>query len=243
MSKIIELKNVNKWFDKFQALKDVNLEVNQQEKIVICGPSGSGKSTLIRCINRLEEHQDGQIIVDGKEISENTKDIEKIRAEVGMVFQQFNLFPHLSILDNCTLAPIWVKKLPKKQAEEIAMENLKRVQIADQAKKFPGQLSGGQQQRCALARALCMKPKIMLFDEPTSALDPEMIKEVLDAMVVLAKAGMTMIVVTHEMGFAKEVADNMIFMDEGRIVEKAKTKDFFNNPKSDRTKLFLSQIL
>tara|TARA_A100001015_G_scaffold234256_1_gene265704 strand:- start:1376 stop:2107 length:732 start_codon:yes stop_codon:yes gene_type:complete len=243
MSKIIQLKNVNKWFDKFQALKDVSLEVNQQEKIVICGPSGSGKSTLIRCINRLEEHQDGQIIVDEKEISENTKDIEKIRAEVGMVFQQFNLFPHLSILDNCTLAPIWVKKMPKKEAEDVAMENLKRVQIADQAKKFPGQLSGGQQQRCALARALCMKPKIMLFDEPTSALDPEMIKEVLDAMVDLAKAGMTMIVVTHEMGFAKEVADNMIFMDEGRIVEKAKTKDFFNNPKSDRTKLFLSQIL
>ena len=243
MSKIIELKNVNKWFDKFQALKDVNLEVNQQEKIVICGPSGSGKSTLIRCINRLEEHQEGQIIVDGKEISENTKDIEKIRAEVGMVFQQFNLFPHLSILDNCTLAPIWVKKMPKKQAEELAMENLKRVQIDDQAKKFPGQLSGGQQQRCALARALCMKPKIMLFDEPTSALDPEMIKEVLDAMVDLAKAGMTMIVVTHEMGFAKEVADCMIFMDEGKIVEKAKTKDFFANPKSDRTKLFLSQIL
>ena len=241
--KIIELKNVNKWFDKFQALKDVNLEVNQQEKIVICGPSGSGKSTLIRCINRLEEHQDGQIVVDGKEISENTRDIEKIRAEVGMVFQQFNLFPHLSILDNCTLAPIWVKKMPKKQAEEVAMKNLERVQIADQAKKFPGQLSGGQQQRCALARALCMEPKIMLFDEPTSALDPEMIKEVLDAMVDLAKAGMTMIVVTHEMGFAKEVADNMIFMDEGKIVEKAKTKDFFNNPKSERTKLFLSQIL
>jgi len=243
MSKIIELKNVNKWFDKFQALKDVNLEVNQQEKIVICGPSGSGKSTLIRCINRLEEHQEGQIIVDGKEMSENTKDIEKIRAEVGMVFQQFNLFPHLSILDNCTLAPIWVKKMPKKQAEELAMENLKRVQIDDQAKKFPGQLSGGQQQRCALARALCMNPKIMLFDEPTSALDPEMIKEVLDSMVDLAKAGMTMIVVTHEMGFAKEVADYMIFMDEGKIVEKAKTKDFFANPKSDRTKLFLSQIL
>ena len=243
MSKIIELKNVNKWFDKFQALKDVNLEVNTQEKIVICGPSGSGKSTLIRCINRLEEHQEGQIIVDGKEISENTKDIEKIRAEVGMVFQQFNLFPHLSILDNCTLAPIWVKKMPKKQAEEIAMRNLERVQIADQAKKFPGQLSGGQQQRSALARALCMEPKIMLFDEPTSALDPEMIKEVLDSMVDLAKAGMTMIVVTHEMGFAKEVADNMIFMDEGRIVEKAKTKEFFDNPKSDRTKLFLSQIL
>ena len=243
MSKIIQLKNVNKGFANFQALKDVNLEVTQQEKIVICGPSGSGKSTLIRCINRLEEHQEGEIIVDGKEISENTKDIEKIRANVGMVFQQFNLFPHLSILDNCTLAPIWVKKMPKKQAEEVAMENLKRVQISDQAKKFPGQLSGGQQQRCALARALCMKPKIMLFDEPTSALDPEMIKEVLDAMVDLAKAGMTMIVVTHEMGFAKEVADNMIFMDEGRIVEKAKTNDFFNNPKSDRTKLFLSQIL
>ncbi len=243
MSKIIELKNVNKWFDKFQALKDINLEVNQQEKIVICGPSGSGKSTLIRCINRLEEHQDGEIIVDGKEISENTKDLEKIRAEVGMVFQQFNLFPHLSILDNCTLAPIWVKKMPKKDAEALAMKNLERVQIADQAKKFPGQLSGGQQQRSALARALCMEPKIMLFDEPTSALDPEMIKEVLDAMVDLAKAGMTMIVVTHEMGFAKEVADNMIFMDEGKIVEKAKTKEFFENPKSERTKLFLSQIL
>jgi general L-amino acid transport system ATP-binding protein len=243
MNKIIELKNVSKWFDKFQALKDVNLEVNQQEKIVICGPSGSGKSTLIRCINRLEEHQEGQITVDGKEMSENTKDIEKIRAEVGMVFQQFNLFPHLSILDNCTLAPIWVKKMPKKQAEELAMENLKRVQIDDQAKKFPGQLSGGQQQRCALARALCMKPKIMLFDEPTSALDPEMIKEVLDAMVSLAKAGMTMIVVTHEMGFAKEVADEVIFMDEGFIVEKAATKEFFANPKNDRTKLFLSQIL
>ena len=241
--KIIELKNVNKWFDKFQALKEVNLEVNQQEKIVICGPSGSGKSTLIRCINRLEEHQEGEIIVDGKEISENTKDIEKIRAEVGMVFQQFNLFPHLSILDNCTLAPIWVKKMPKKQAEELAMNNLKRVQIADQAKKFPGQLSGGQQQRSALARALCMEPKIMLFDEPTSALDPEMIKEVLDSMVDLAKAGMTMIVVTHEMGFAKEVADCMIFMDEGKIIEKASTKDFFANPKNDRTKLFLSQIL
>ena len=243
MSKIIELKNVNKWFDKFQALKDVSLEVNEREKIVICGPSGSGKSTLIRCINRLEEHQEGTIIVDGNEISEDTKNIENIRAEVGMVFQQFNLFPHLSILDNCTLAPIWVQKFPKKKAEEIAMKNLERVQIADQAHKFPGQLSGGQQQRSALARALCMEPKIMLFDEPTSALDPEMIKEVLDAMVDLAKAGMTMIVVTHEMGFAKEVADNMIFMDEGKIVEKATTKDFFENPKSDRTKLFLSQIL
>ena len=243
MSNIIELKNVNKWFDKFQVLKDINLTVNQKEKIVVCGPSGSGKSTLIRCINRLEEHQEGNIVVDGNEISENTKDIEKIRAEVGMVFQQFNLFPHLSILDNCTLAPIWVKKIPKKQAEEIAMSNLKRVQIDDQALKFPGQLSGGQQQRAAIARALCMEPKIMLFDEPTSALDPEMIKEVLDVMVDLAKGGMTMIVVTHEMGFAKEVADNMIFMDEGKIVEKAKTKEFFDNPKSDRTKLFLSQIL
>ena len=243
MTRIIELKNVNKWFDKFQALKDVNLEVNQQEKIVICGPSGSGKSTLIRCINRLEEHQEGQIIVDGKEISDNTKDIEKIRAEVGMVFQQFNLFPHLSILDNCTLAPIWVKKMPKKEAQELALDQLKKVQIDDQANKFPGQLSGGQQQRCAIARALCMQPKIMLFDEPTSALDPEMIKEVLDVMVDLAKQGMTMIVVTHEMGFAKEVADSMIFMDEGRIVEKAGTKEFFANPKSDRTKLFLSQIL
>ena len=243
MSKIIELKNVNKWFDKFQALKDVSLEVNEQEKIVICGPSGSGKSTLIRCINRLEEHQEGVITVDGKELSDDTKNIEKIRAEVGMVFQQFNLFPHLSVLDNCTLAPIWVRKFTKKKAEEFAMSNLKRVQIDDQALKFPGQLSGGQQQRAALARALCMEPKIMLFDEPTSALDPEMIKEVLDAMVDLAKGGMTMIVVTHEMGFAKEVADNMIFMDEGRIIEKAKTKDFFNNPKSDRTKLFLSQIL
>ena len=240
---IIELKGVNKWFGDFQVLKNVDLTVGLKQKIVVCGPSGSGKSTLIRCINRLEEHQEGQIIVDTNELNENTKNIEQIRAEVGMVFQQFNLFPHLSILDNCTLAPIWVKKMPKKQAEEIAMENLTRVQIADQAKKFPGQLSGGQQQRCALARALCMKPKIMLFDEPTSALDPEMIKEVLDAMVDLAKAGMTMIVVTHEMGFAKEVADNMIFMDEGKIVEKAKTKDFFNNPKSDRTKLFLSQIL
>ena len=240
---IIQLKDVNKWFGEFQVLKDISLLVNQKEKIVICGPSGSGKSTLIRCINRLEEHQEGLIVVDGNEISDSTKNIEKIRAEVGMVFQQFNLFPHLSILDNCTLAPIWVKKMPKKQAEELAMENLTRVQITDQANKFPGQLSGGQQQRAAIARALCMEPKIMLFDEPTSALDPEMIKEVLDVMVDLAKGGMTMIVVTHEMGFAKEVADNMIFMDEGRIVEKAKTKEFFDNPKSERTKLFLSQIL
>ena len=240
---IIKINNMNKWFGDFQVLKDINLEVQQKQKIVVCGPSGSGKSTLIRCINRLEEHQKGSIIVDGTELSEVTKNIEQIRAEVGMVFQQFNLFPHLSILDNCTLAPIWVKKLPKKQAEEIAMENLTRVQIADQARKFPGQLSGGQQQRAAIARALCMEPKIMLFDEPTSALDPEMIKEVLDAMVNLAKGGMTMIVVTHEMGFAKEVADEVIFMDEGMIVEKAPTKEFFANPKSDRTKLFLSQIL
>ena len=240
---IIQIKDVNKWFGDFQVLSGINLEVMPKEKIVVCGPSGSGKSTLIRCINRLEEHQEGEIIVDGKEISENTKDLEKIRAEVGMVFQQFNLFPHLSILDNCTLAPIWVKKLPKKEAEELALKHLERVQILDQAQKYPGQLSGGQQQRCAIARALCMEPKIMLFDEPTSALDPEMIKEVLDVMVNLAKQGMTMIVVTHEMGFAKEVADQMIFMDEGMIVEKADTKEFFANPKSDRTKLFLSQIL
>ena len=241
--KIIEMKSVNKWFGDFQVLKDVNLDVKQTQKIVVCGPSGSGKSTLIRCINRLEEHQKGTIIVDGTELTENTKNIESIRAEVGMVFQQFNLFPHLSILDNCTLAPIWVKKMPKKDAVELAMKQLEQVQIVDQANKYPGQLSGGQQQRCALARALCMEPKIMLFDEPTSALDPEMIKEVLDAMVNLAKAGMTMIVVTHEMGFAKEVADEVIFMDEGMIVERAETKEFFANPKSERTKLFLSQIL
>ena len=241
--KIIQMEKVNKWFGDFQVLKDIDLEVAQKQKIVVCGPSGSGKSTLIRCINRLEEHQKGKIIVDGIELTENTKNIEQIRAEVGMVFQQFNLFPHLSILDNCTLAPIWVKKIPKLKAEELAMNQLEAVKISDQAKKFPGQLSGGQQQRAALARALCMKPKIMLFDEPTSALDPEMIKEVLDAMVNLAKQGMTMIVVTHEMGFAKEVADEVIFMDEGMIVEKAETKEFFANPKNDRTKLFLSQIL
>jgi len=241
--KIIQVENVSKWFGDFQALKDVNLEVSLKEKIVVCGPSGSGKSTLIRCINRLEEHQKGKIVVDGIELSENTKNIEQVRAEVGMVFQQFNLFPHLSILDNCALAPIWVKKMPKREAEEMALGQLEKVQILDQAKKFPGQLSGGQQQRAAIARALCMKPKIMLFDEPTSALDPEMIKEVLDAMVDLAKAGMTMIVVTHDMGFAKEVADSIIFMDEGMIVERAPTKEFFANPKNDRTKLFLSQIL
>ena len=241
--KIIQMENVSKWFGDFQALKDINLEVSLKEKIVVCGPSGSGKSTLIRCINRLEEHQKGKIIVDGIELSESTRNIEQVRAEVGMVFQQFNLFPHLSILDNCALAPIWVKKMPKREAEEMALGQLEKVQILDQAKKFPGQLSGGQQQRAAIARALCMKPKIMLFDEPTSALDPEMIKEVLDAMVNLAKAGMTMIVVTHEMGFAKEVADSVIFMDEGMIVERAPTNEFFANPKNDRTKLFLSQIL
>ena len=240
---IIQIKDMNKWFGDFQVLKDINLDVEANKKIVVCGPSGSGKSTLIRCINRLEEHQKGSIIVDGTELSEETKNIEQIRAEVGMVFQQFNLFPHLSILDNCTLAPIWVKKMPKKNAEELAIKQLRQVQIEDQANKYPGQLSGGQQQRCAIARALCMEPKIMLFDEPTSALDPEMIKEVLDAMVTLAKAGMTMIVVTHEMGFAKEVADEVIFMDEGMIIEKADTKEFFANPKSERTKLFLSQIL
>jgi len=240
---IIQIQNVNKWFGDFHVLKEINLEVKPKEKIVVCGPSGSGKSTLIRCINRLEEHQKGTIIVDGTEISEDTKNIENVRADVGMVFQQFNLFPHLSILDNCTLAPIWVKKMSKKNAEELALKQLEQVQILDQAQKFPGQLSGGQQQRVAIARALCMKPKIMLFDEPTSALDPEMIKEVLDVMVNLAKQGMTMIVVTHEMGFAKEVADQMIFMDEGMIVEKANTNDFFVNPKSERTKLFLSQIL
>ena len=240
---IIQIQDVNKWFGDFQVLKEINLEVKSKEKIVVCGPSGSGKSTLIRCINRLEEHQEGKIIVDGNELNENTKNIEEIRAEVGMVFQQFNLFPHLSILDNCTLAPIWVKKMPKKKAEELALKQLEQVQIVDQAYKFPGQLSGGQQQRSAIARALCMEPKIMLFDEPTSALDPEMIKEVLDAMVNLAKGGMTMIVVTHEMGFAKEVADEVIFMDEGMIVEKNTTKEFFANPKSERTKLFLSQIL
>ena len=240
---IIQINKMNKWFGEFQVLKDINLEVKPTQKIVVCGPSGSGKSTLIRCINRLEEHQEGSIVVDGTELTEDTKNIEQIRAEVGMVFQQFNLFPHLSILDNCTLAPIWVKKMPKKEAEDLAIQHLEKVQIADQANKYPGQLSGGQQQRCAIARALCMEPKIMLFDEPTSALDPEMIKEVLDAMVNLAKAGMTMIVVTHEMGFAKEVADEVIFMDEGMIVERAETKEFFANPRSDRTKLFLSQIL
>ena len=243
MGNIIQLKQVNKWYGDFHVLKDINFEVSEKEKVVICGPSGSGKSTLIRCINRLEEHQKGEIMVDGMTLDENTKNISAIRSEVGMVFQQFNLFPHLSILENCTLAQIWVKKKTKKESEALAMEYLNKVQIADQAAKFPGQLSGGQQQRAAIARALCMEPKIMLFDEPTSALDPEMIKEVLDVMVDLAKGGMTMCVVTHEMGFAKEVADRVVFMDEGNIVEAKKTNDFFDNPENERTKLFLSQIL
>ena len=243
MGNIIQLNNVNKWYGDFHVLKNINFEVNEKEKVVICGPSGSGKSTLIRCINRLEEHQKGEIVVDGMSLDENTKNISAIRSEVGMVFQQFNLFPHLSILENCSLAQIWVKKKTKKDSESLAMDYLRKVQIEDQALKFPGQLSGGQQQRAAIARALCMEPKIMLFDEPTSALDPEMIKEVLDVMVDLAKGGMTMCVVTHEMGFAKEVADRVVFMDEGNIVEAKKTNDFFQNPENDRTKLFLSQIL
>ena len=240
---MIEMNNVHKWFGDLHVLNDVNLKVNKSEKIVICGPSGSGKSTLIRCINRLEEHQRGEIIVEGTELTNDSRSIERIRGEVGMVFQQFNLFPHLSILDNVTLAPIWVRKTPKAQAIDKAMEYLRRVQIDDQAFKYPSQLSGGQQQRAAIARALCMEPRIMLFDEPTSALDPEMIKEVLDVMVGLAEGGMTMIVVTHEMGFAKEVADKIIFMDEGQIVEAKSPDDFFNNPESERTKTFLSQIL
>jgi|TARA_B110000116_G_C16707832_1_gene522972 general L-amino acid transport system ATP-binding protein len=240
---IISLQNVNKWFGDFHVLQDVNLEVSRKERIVVCGPSGSGKSTMIRCINRLEEHQEGKIVVDGIELTGNLKNIDSVRKEVGMVFQQFNLFPHLSVKENITLAPIWVKKMPKKEAEELAMLHLEKVKIPEQADKYPGQLSGGQQQRVAIARSLAMNPNIMLFDEPTSALDPEMIKEVLDVMVGLAEEGMTMIVVTHEMGFAKTVADRMVFMDEGKIVEQAVPDKFFNNPESDRTKLFLSQIL
>ena len=240
---IIEAKDVKKWFGDFQALKGISMDIKEGEVLVVCGPSGSGKSTFIRCINRLEQHQEGSIIVDGIELTNDIKNIEAIRSEVGMVFQSFNLFPHLTVLQNITLAPIWVRKKSKSDSEVKAMELLERVGIPEQAHKFPGQLSGGQQQRVAIARALAMEPKIMLFDEPTSALDPEMIKEVLDVMKELAKSGMTMIVVTHEMGFAKEVADCMIFMDEGKIVEKADTKEFFANPKSDRTKLFLSQIL
>ena len=240
---IILLENVSKWFGDFQALKNVNLSVDKKERIVVCGPSGSGKSTMIRCINRLEEHQEGKIVVDGTELTGNVKNIDIVRQEVGMVFQQFNLFPHLTVKENITLAPIWVRKMPKKDAEELAMIHLEKVKIPEQANKFPGQLSGGQQQRVAIARSLAMNPKIMLFDEPTSALDPEMIKEVLDVMVGLAQGGMTMIVVTHEMGFAKEVADSIIFMDEGQIVEAKNPKDFFDNPESERTKTFLSQIL
>ena len=239
---MIEMKNVHKWFGELHVLNDINLEINKGEKIVICGPSGSGKSTLIRCINRLEEHQRGNIIVEGTELTNDSRSIERIRGEVGMVFQQFNLFPHLSILDNCSLAPIWVRKLPKAEAKEKAMEYLKRVQIDDQAHKYPAQLSGGQQQRAAIARALCMEPRIMLFDEPTSALDPEMIKEVLDVMVGLAKGGMTMIVVTHELGFAREVADRVLFMDAGRVVELTDSFTFFTHAKEERSRRFLNQM-
>ena len=240
---VIQLKGVNKWFGQFHVLSNINLDVKQGERIVICGPSGSGKSTLIRCINRLEEHQRGDIVVHGITLSNDVKNIEAIRRDVGMVFQSFNLFPHLTILDNLTLAPIWVKKTPKKEAEEIAMSLLTRVRIPEQAHKYPGQLSGGQQQRVAIARALCMRPKIMLFDEPTSALDPEMVKEVLDVMIELAKEGMTMLCVTHEMGFARAVADRVIFMDRGEIVEQNEPEEFFAHPKNERTKTFLGQIL
>ena len=239
----VELDAVNKWYGDFHVLKDIDLKVKKGEKIVICGPSGSGKSTMIRCINRLEEHQAGRIVVDGVELTEDLKRIDEVRRDVGMVFQHFNLFPHLTILENCTLAPIWVKKMAKKDAEEIAMHYLKRVRIPEQARKYPGQLSGGQQQRVAIARALCMNPKLMLFDEPTSALDPEMVKEVLDTMVALAQEGMTMLCVTHEMGFARQVADRVIFMDAGQIIESNEPKAFFANPQHERTKLFLSQIL
>ena len=240
---IIEITGLNKWFGQFHVLRDIDLIVERRERIVICGPSGSGKSTLIRCINRLEEHQQGTVIVDGTELTHNLKNIDAIRREVGMVFQQFNLFPHLTVLENCTLAPIWVRGVPKAEAQRIAVEYLERVKIPEQAAKYPGQLSGGQQQRVAIARSLCMKPNIMLFDEPTSALDPEMIKEVLEVMVDLAESGMTMLVVSHEMGFAEQVADRVIFMDAGQIVEQNTPGEFFNNPRSDRTKLFLSQIL
>ena len=240
---IIKISKLNKWYGKFHALKDIDLSVGAKEKIVICGPSGSGKSTLIRCINRLEVHQEGSIMVDGIELSDDIKQITEIRSDVGMVFQHFNLFPHLTVLENCSLAPIWVRKKSKVEAEQMAMELLEKVRIPDQADKYPGQLSGGQQQRVAIARALCMQPRVMLFDEPTSALDPEMIKEVLETMIELADSGMTMIVVTHEMGFANKVADRIIFMDEGQIVEQNDPDSFFNNPQSERTKLFLSQIL
>jgi general L-amino acid transport system ATP-binding protein len=239
----VEIVDMHKWYGEFHVLKNINLEVRRGERIVVCGPSGSGKSTMIRCINRLEEHQRGKIIVDGIELTNDIKNIDQIRREVGMVFQHFNLFPHLTVLENCCLAPIWVRKMPRKEAEEIAMQYLERVKIPDQASKYPGQLSGGQQQRVAIARSLCMNPRIMLFDEPTSALDPEMIKEVLDVMIELAESGMTMLCVTHEMGFAKTVADSVIFMDGGEIIESNDPEEFFNNPEHERTKLFLSQIL
>ncbi|MEH6575633.1 MAG: amino acid ABC transporter ATP-binding protein [Amphritea sp.] len=240
---MLELRDVNKWYGDFHVLKNINLRVRQGERIVICGPSGSGKSTMIRCINRLEEHQDGDVIVNEVPLTDDLKNIETVRKNVGMVFQHFNLFPHLTVLENCVLAPIWVRKMPRKEAEAKAMELLERVKIPEQALKYPGQLSGGQQQRVAIARSLCMNPDVMLFDEPTSALDPEMIKEVLDVMIELAQEGMTMLCVTHEMGFAKTVADRVIFMDEGQIVEENEPEEFFNNPQHERTQLFLSQIL
>ncbi|WP_207894640.1 amino acid ABC transporter ATP-binding protein [Marinobacterium mangrovicola] len=240
---MIELRDMNKWYGEFHVLKNINLKVKKGERIVICGPSGSGKSTMIRCINRLEEHQRGDILVNGVPLTHDIKNIETIRKDVGMVFQHFNLFPHLTVLENCVLAPIWVKKIPRKEAEATAMKYLERVKIPEQAKKYPGQLSGGQQQRVAIARSLCMNPDVMLFDEPTSALDPEMIKEVLDVMIELAREGMTMLCVTHEMGFAKTVADRVIFMADGQIVEENEPHEFFNNPQHERTKLFLSQII
>ncbi len=240
---MIEMTGVNKWFDDFHVLKDIGLKVNEGERIVIAGPSGSVKSTLIRCINRLEPHDEGRIVIDGIELTEDLKRIDEVRREVGMVFQQFNLFPHMTVLENCTLAPIWVRKMPENEARDLAMNFLERVRIPEQAMKYPGQLSGGQQQRVAIARALCMNPKIMLFDEPTSALDPEMIKEVLDVMVELAQEGMTMLCVTHEMGFAREVANRVVFMDAGEIIEEAPPEEFFNSPKNARTKEFLAQIL
>ena len=240
---IIQMQGVHKWFGQFHVLKDINLNVRAGERIVLCGPSGSGKSTTIRCLNRLEEHQQGRILIDGVELTHDLKQIEAVRSEIGMVFQHFNLFPHLTVLQNCTLAPMWVRKLPRRKAEEIAMQYLERVRIPEQADKYPGQLSGGQQQRVAIARALCMKPRIMLFDEPTSALDPEMVKEVLDTMIGLAESGMTMLCVTHEMGFARTVADRVIFMDRGEIVEQADPETFFTHPENERTQLFLKQIL
>src|SRR5947209_4198519 len=239
----IVLDKVNKWYGAMHVLRDITLSVGQKEKVVVCGPSGSGKSTMIRCINRLESHQEGRIVVDGTELTSDLRALDTIRREVGMVFQSFNLFPHLTILENCTLAPIWVRKMPKAEAEELAMSYLRRVKIPEQARKYPGQLSGGQQQRVAIARALCMKPKIMLFDEPTSALDPEMIKEVLDVMIELAESGMTMVCVTHEMGFARQVANRVVFMDRGEVVERGEPNALFSNPQTDRLKLFLSQIL